>query len=678
MRENSNLQILHSETVSHPLNMIFTRKLKQVQLVSLVLAIVLFHSSCATMFYGAKQKTRITSEPSGAQIYVNGVNTGSVTPAKIKVKRRIKKTATTQKNTQIYTLKKQGFEDAVRSDRGTVSAGALIVSLGLWPLALLVDLPVGAFRKYPRKVAMTLSPSREPERKLVENLSPEERIKELEKQKQEAVANENYALANELKKEIEKVGNPTTIKDLEKQIAEAVDKQDFVLAGTLKKELDKKRGVPVKVVPRNNRDKEWIEIKSRKRSTNGSVAVGASNTETRGSVAKIKKEKLQNENGNVKYRRSSLYTLMISDSTRLHADVIKDAFGNAEFSQKFNNHNVGPYLVEGTAAQKDQSQMLTSYVNQNNVAKELVAKWFNRDAEGRFNMDLIAERGMYDASAFDIQVASASQRGNAMLADAGEELLKKTFVIVNDYKFTDKAEIAAKAKKAGGFVKMAAAFVPGGDAISSGIDLATTVGTIAGKGYVIRSTSYLYRLVWNEETAYNFYTNYWVDNQQMNQAKVEAFDNSTDFRLELVGSEGAWSDVQSSIFTSKSDEDLIKMATVKATDKAIGKLQKTFEEFRIKTPLHSVQPLAAKIGLKESVEKGDKFEVLEQVSDANGRTKYKRVGVIKVDGKNIWDNTFSAEEMEEMERSGTASSTPYTLFKGAGNFVIGQLIRQLN
>ena len=77
-------------------------------------------------------------------------------------------------------------------------------------------------------------------------------------------------------------------------------------------------------------------------------------------------------------------------------------------------------------------------------------------------------------------------------------------------------------------------------------------------------------------------------------------------------------------------------------DAVIAKLQKKYEDFRTKTPLYSIDPLAAKIGLKEGLEDGDKYQVLEQAVDANGKTVYNKIGVLKVNGKQIWDNRYMA------------------------------------
>ena len=89
-------------------------------------------------------------------------------------------------------------------------------------------------------------------------------------------------------------------------------------------------------------------------------------------------------------------------------------------------------------------------------------------------------------------------------------------------------------------------------------------------------------------------------------------------------------------------------------------------------------PITAKIGLKEGIAGGDKYEVLEQELDAEGKTKYVRKGIVKVDKKQIWDNRFVAGEVQAVDS--IASNKPKidrTLFKGAKNYYAGMLIRQI-
>lgn len=375
--------------------------------------------------------------------------------------------------------------------------------------------------------------------------------------------------------------------------------------------------------------------------------------------------------GKLKYRRSSLYTMMLDDNRRERYRVIKDAFGNAVLSEKFNDHNIGPYLIpaHGMSGEKDQTKFIEEYLNNKGVARDLVAKWFNRDANGNFNMDLIAERGQYNASEIDVKVAQSSVRGKAMLADAGRELIGNTFVIVYDYKYTNKEE---QAKKRGGFLDIVStvASVAGYDDVANIATGLRVASDVMGKGYFVRTTSYLYRLVWNDDIADEFYTYLWNDASDSDPKRKELFDRTDLFKLEYVGSEVSRNNLQSTIFTSKSDNELIEIATTRAVDKNIGKLQRTFEEFRVKTPLLGTEPIAAQIGTKEDIEKGDKFEVLEQILDEDGTTYYDKVGTIKVD--EVWDNAYLADEVDPN------NEINYTTFKGRSKKLApGMLIRQI-
>lgn len=379
--------------------------------------------------------------------------------------------------------------------------------------------------------------------------------------------------------------------------------------------------------------------------------------------------------GKLKYRRSSLYTMMLDDNRRERYRVIKDAFGNAVLSEKFNDHNIGPYLIpaHGMSGEKDQTKLIEQYLNNKGVARDLVAKWFNRDENGNFNMNLIAERGQYNASEIDVKVAQSSVRGKAMLADAGRELIGNTFVIVYDYKYTNKEE---QAKKRGGFLDVVStvASVAGYDDVANIAQGARVASDVMGKGYFVRTTSYLYRLVWNDDVANEFYTYLWNDASDSDPKRKELFDRSDLFKLEYVGLEKSRNNLQSTIFTSKSDNQLIEIATTRAVDKNIGKLQRTYEEFRVKTPLLSTEPIAAQIGTKEDIERGDKFEVLEQILDEDGTTYYDKIGTIKV--QKVWDNAYLAGDGEDQAKD---NQTNYTTFKGsAKKLAPGMLIRQIN
>jgi hypothetical protein len=425
-----------------------------------------------------------------------------------------------------------------------------------------------------------------------------------------------------------------------------------------------KRELAYREILKAQKDAEATEVKNYSAET---IASTGERVDVDESEANAKGSKL-------KYRRSSLYTLMIDDPAREHYSTIKNAFGNTELSDKFNDHNLGPYLMPGEGGEKDQTQFIENYLNQKNVAKKLVEKWFLRDENGGFSMDLIADRGQYNASDLNVKLAKESKRGRALLKDAGEELIGNTFVVVYDYKYTNKKE---QAKKAGGFLNVVSsvASVAGADVVSNVADGANLAAQTMGKGYFVRTTSYLYRLVWDDETANTFYQDHWFSAGENDADKKQAFDRSSLFKLKYVGSEISRTNLQSTVFSNKSDNQLIEIATTRAVDKNIGKLQRTYEEFRVKTPLLSGDPISAKIGLKEDLEKGDKFEVLEQVINNDGETEYRRVGKIKVDKRQIWDNRFLSDEENEKKED----QPEYTVFKGNNNrYASGMLIRQIN
>jgi hypothetical protein len=367
---------------------------------------------------------------------------------------------------------------------------------------------------------------------------------------------------------------------------------------------------------------------------------------------------------NVKYRRSSLYTLMLDDSSRPYANVIKASFEKGPIPEKFNDHNLGSRTLPA-ANVKDETENITAFLEANNVARDVVAKWFNRSENGGFNMDLIAKRGSYDAGALDIAKAKATERGVNALADAGEELIKNTFVLVNDYNYVSKEEVAKKVNK---WLDVVASATGSSELVAAQDGL-----TFLGKGYVVKTTAFLFRLKWDEETAAIFYNDFWADDKTITPEKKKAFDESKIFKLELIGSDNSWADVQATTLTKKTEEELIEKATIKAVDAVIIKLQKNHDEFKTKTPLYSGEPITAKIGLKEGLSNKSKFEVLEQQQDKNGKTEYVVVGSLKIDDSQpIWDNRYGADE----ENPANADGKTYFKKTSGKEFYAGMLIVQ--
>lgn len=381
-----------------------------------------------------------------------------------------------------------------------------------------------------------------------------------------------------------------------------------------------------------------------------------------------------------KYHRSSLYSIMLKHPEKEYCNEIIEAFKAIPIPDKYNNHDLKIKVMPAPvlkAMTKDEIEggykdAILSLLNRNKVGGRLVEKWFDRDkATGAFDMDLVAQRGYYDASVIDINLARLSARGKALLEDAGEELLNHTYVLVNDVRYGDKETIKTFV---GGGILAANIF-----SLISGVDISNTaeqIGGLAGDitGFKVIVTSYLFRLDWNDEVANNFYTNLWVDKSAPDLVRQQQWTGALgSFKLKYIGNASVFSG-KTALGGVNSERDMFLKVCTRAVDKSISELQKNFDEFKVFTPLISVEPLRAYIGLKEGVDENSRYEVLEKSVDDMGRIKYKRVGEIKPEKGMIWDNRFMAEFDKE-----EGYDLQYTTFKkiSGKNFYQGMLIREI-
>jgi hypothetical protein len=90
-------------------------------------------------------------------------------------------------------------------------------------------------------------------------------------------------------------------------------------------------------------------------------------------------------------------------------------------------------------------------------------------------------------------------------------------------------------------------------------------------------------------------------------------------------------------------------------------------------------PITAKIGMKEGIDNGDKFEVLEQTIDPKtGLTKYESKGKITVEKDKIWDNRYNVVDgPQESQVAADKQAQDRTTFKGGKDYYSGMLIRQI-
>lgn len=379
-----------------------------------------------------------------------------------------------------------------------------------------------------------------------------------------------------------------------------------------------------------------------------------------------------------KYRRSSIYSVMINHTDQKYASEIKEAFLQIPVPDKFNDHMLSVRVLnlntklDGANRNKENKEV-SDFLSKNKVASRLVGKWFDRDNyTGQCDMELVKERGLYNATEFDKQLATRSARGMALLQDAGEDLIGNTFVIVNDIRYVDKS----KASSTGGsllkaFGSVMSAYTNNSSYESLGNSVGSMVESI--KGFRVKINTFLYRLVWNEEQAAIFYKEQYA--AKPDETKKANFEKGRgQYELRYVGKVES-SGGTTSFMGINEDEPvmMVRKACQRAIDENVVDLQRSYEEFRTKSPLVSIEPLTAYVGMKEGVNVNTLFEVLEPVELENGKIKYDVVGTIRPIPNLIWDNRYMAAE-----EGAQGANLGFTTFRKVSGreFSKGMLIRE--
>ncbi len=391
-----------------------------------------------------------------------------------------------------------------------------------------------------------------------------------------------------------------------------------------------------------------------------------------------------------RYRRSSLYSILLNHPEQRFSDEIVRAFKEIPIPERYNNHNLkftvmnAPVIEELTKEELEGAykDAIWNMLNRNKIGGRLVEKWFNYSSRTKgFDLSLVKERGIYDASVFDIDIALNSVRRMALLEDAGEELISYTYILVNDIRYADKTtqrNLQGIATTAGLFASL---LIPGvGGVVAT--TAARTLYPVALRindlvvGFKVYVTSYLFRLDWNKDIANFFYSQFWFEPGASDSLeKYHSFKkNLSAFKIRYLGCATIYSG-DTSLAGVEYESDMFKKVCTRAIDLSISELQKQFDEFKVFSPLVSTDPFVSYIGLKEGITENSKFEVLEISIDENGKTSYSRKGVLKPIKGKIWDNRYMAEFEENYDSSITGTS--FEVISGS-DFYPGMLLREMD
>lgn len=390
---------------------------------------------------------------------------------------------------------------------------------------------------------------------------------------------------------------------------------------------------------------------------------------------------------NIKYKRNSLSTFLVTYGDFENKDKLVGAYDNYAFPDRYNDHRVGPKNVDLTnviLSEEEVSEILNElgetkikyetrtklgkaiygdryrdsrievyrikkWISENKIGSMLIDKWFDNNSDGIFDLDLIIERGLYSASKKDIDNALAgSTIINTIIEGAALDIIPQTYLVFNNISLFSN-DVAATYIRDSAMEKI--------KTMEEGIvkDLAIKgiekIYKKTSEGYTVWTTAYLFKLKWDKFNQLELHS-FWGDKPGF---------LSKNFEVEHVGTEKANSLITFSLKRSDKDrtvDDIINLATVRNVEKAFSKLTKKYEYFRPNILLAEISPFTAFIGMKEGLKGGETFEVLnEEYDDKTGRTFYKSVGMIKVNRKLIWDNRYSKAE-------DSSSNLDRTTFKG--------------
>jgi len=409
----------------------------------------------------------------------------------------------------------------------------------------------------------------------------------------------------------------------------------------------------------------------------------------------------------VKYRRNSLATILLSDGNYENKDKVLNAYASYEFPEQYDDHRIDVKSADLTSFILTEEEMesflsdlgktkeeyetsievskaifgegfkdermdiykIKKFLKDSLVANKLLQKWFDNDSNNKIDQDLIAERGLYNLSKEEIDVIknSAGTAKGQVISGASLDLIPQTFVVLNKMNFISnelmasliKAQTDELAPKEEGMLRDMAL------AASQKIYEKTSIG------YSVWTTSYLFKLKYEKKDQDLMYYDMGQDGFDFTKQVL-----SYDLELEHIGTEKANSLVTVSLKKedkNRSEDDIINLATIRNVEKVFSKLTKKYEDFKPKVPLADFgKPITAFIGMKEGLEGGETFEVLnEEFDNKTGRVIYRSVGKIKVDKKSVWDNrqTLDGEPSDP-------SGPDRTSFKGkAKKATYGSLLR---
>jgi len=349
------------------------------------------------------------------------------------------------------------------------------------------------------------------------------------------------------------------------------------------------------------------------------------------------------------YDRSSITFLLLDFPNDNHSGDVKGKLDKIVFADKYYNNNVN-YLTLASPFNRGEmgvkaNEAIKQSIEAKKIANDIISKWYSRKDDGTMSMDLIEERGMFNATDAAVIKAQSTKRGNSMLKDYGNRLISRSYILVLDY---NDVQTMAEAK------------------ISK------------ARGWKANVTGYLYKIDYNDEIQGKLYDT-WIyddDQPQVKADKKKQFEELqfpitfvSTINVMITSSQADENTQLGRLMKQKSDDQLLMELVQKGYDESLYNLEKKYEDFRVKMPIYQVGPIRAKVGKKEGIKTDYRFFAYEYIYDEKtNSSKQKFRGVIRATSK-IVDNRQVA--------TGATGTTKF--YQTAGRHLeTGYLLQQKN
>ncbi len=234
-------------------------------------------------------------------------------------------------------------------------------------------------------------------------------------------------------------------------------------------------------------------------------------------------------------------------------------------------------LGKGVVAKPDTltQRLLTEYINQNNIGKEIFDYILMVDGDGRFHYDLMVERSRWNATDADVQLDNASQVKT--VDENGPALLANSYLIVYDAKET---KIGETTDKNGNKKPL----------------------------YMADVTGYVFAIDSAEEVIGNIVHNMWINDGEEASVVAQKRDLYRNVRIPMkcVAAQSV----------SASSEESMQKAITKSYDDVLRKLENKISAWEVTATPEDVRPyITAKVGTKEGIKNTQRFKIFKNKGD---------------------------------------------------------------